>query len=54
MKSLYLNFAVKSLVSRARQYRSLFSVCAVGVCVMLFVLLITDGMIDSMTVKMRQ
>ena len=54
MKSLYLNFAVKSLVSRARQYRSLFSVCAVGVCVMLFVLMITDGMIDSMTEKMRQ
>ncbi|MBO4546223.1 MAG: FtsX-like permease family protein [Treponema sp.] len=54
MKSLYLNFAVKSLISRAKQYRSLFSVCAVGVCVMLSVLMITDGMIDSMTEKMRQ
>lgn len=54
MKSLYFNFAVKSLVSRAKQYRSLFSVCAVGVCVMLSVLMITDGMIDSMTEKMRQ
>jgi len=54
MKSLYLNFAIKSLISRAKQYRSLFSVCAVGVCVMLSVLMITDGMIDSMTEKTRQ
>ena len=54
MKSLYFNFAIKSLVSRAKQYRSLFSVCAVGVCVMLSVLMTTDGMIDSMTEKMRQ
>ena len=54
MKSLYINFAIKSLISRAKQYRSLFSVCAVGVCVMLSVLMITDGMIDSMTEKMRQ
>ena len=54
MKSLYLNFAVKSLVNRARQYRSLFAVSAVGVCIMLSVLMITDGMLDSMTEKMRQ
>lgn len=54
MKSLYLNFAIKSLISRAKQYRSLFSVCAVGVCVMLSVLMTADGMIDSMTEKMRQ
>lgn len=54
MKSLNLNFAVKSLFSRAKQYRSLFSVCAVGVCVMLSVLMVTDGMLDSMTEKMRQ
>ena len=54
MKSLYLNFAVQSLSSRAKQYRSLFSVCAVGVCVMLSVLMITDGMLDSMTDKTRQ
>lgn len=54
MKSLYFNFAIKSLISRAKQYRSLFSVCAVGVCVMLSVLTITDGMIDSMTEKTRQ
>lgn len=54
MKSLYLNFAIKSLISRAKQYQSLFAVCAVGVCVMLSVLMITDGMIDSMTEKMRQ
>ncbi len=54
MKSLYLNFAVKSLASRAKQYRSLFAVCAVGVCVMLSVLMVTDGMLDSMTEKTRQ
>ena len=54
MKSLYFNFAIKSLISRAKQYQSLFAVCAVGVCVMLSVLMITDGMIDSMTEKMRQ
>lgn len=54
MKSLYFNFAVKSLASRVKQYRSLFAVCAVGVCVMLSVLMITDGMLGSMTEKMRQ
>ncbi|MBO7123950.1 MAG: FtsX-like permease family protein [Treponema sp.] len=54
MKSLYFNFAIKSLISRAKQYRSLFAVCVVGVCVMLSVLMTTDGMIDSMTEKMRQ
>ena len=54
MKSLNFNFAVKSLFSRAKQYRSLFAVCAVGVCVMLSVLMVTDGMLLSMTEKMRQ
>lgn len=54
MKSLCLNFAVKSLSSRAKQFRSLFSVSAVGVCIMLSVLMITDGMLDSMTEKTRQ
>ena len=54
MKSLNFNFAVKSLFSRAKQYRSLFSVCAVGVCIMLSVLMVTDGMLDSMMEKMRQ
>lgn len=54
MKGLYLNFAVKSLVNRARQYRSLFAVSAIGVCIMLSVLMITDGMLDSMMEKMRQ
>ena len=54
MKSLYLNFAIKSLSSRAKQFRSLFSVCAVGVCIMLSVLMVTDGMLDSMTEKTRQ
>ena len=54
MKSLNFNFAVKSLFARVKQYRSLFSVCAVGVCVMLSVLMVTDGMLISMTEKMRQ
>ena len=54
MKSLNFNFAIKSLFSRAKQYRSLFSVCAVGVCIMLSVLMVTDGMLDSMMEKMRQ
>ena len=54
MKSLYLNFAVKSLLNRARQYCSLFAVSAIGVCIMISVLMITDGMLDSMTEKMRQ
>lgn len=54
MKSLYLNFAVKSLLNRARQYRSLFAVSAIGMCIMVSVLMITDGMLDSMTEKMRQ
>lgn len=54
MKSLYLNFAVKSLASRAKQFRSLFAVCAVGVCIMLSVLMVTDGMLNSMTEKIRQ
>lgn len=54
MKSLYFNFAVKSLLNRAKQYRSLFSVSAVGVCIMISVLMITDGMLNSMTEKNRQ
>lgn len=54
MKSLYLNFAVKSLLNRARQYRSLFAVSAIGMCIMVSVLMITDGMLDSMTEKNRQ
>lgn len=54
MKSLYFNFAVKSLVNRARQYRSLFAVSAIGMCIMISVLTIADGMLDSMTEKMRQ
>lgn len=54
MKSLYLNFAVKSLLNRARQYRSLFAVSAIGMCIMVSVLMITDGMLNSMTEKMRQ
>ncbi len=54
MKNLYFNFAVKSLINRAKQYRSLFAVSAVGICIMLAVLMVTDGMIDSMTEKTRQ
>ena len=54
MKSLYFNFAVKSLVNRRRQYRSLFAVSVIGMCIMISVLMITDGMLDSMTEKMRQ
>lgn len=54
MKSLYFNFAVKSLVNRARQYRSLFAVSAIGVFIMISVLMLADGMLDSMTEKMRQ
>lgn len=54
MKNLYLNFAVKSLLNRARQYRSLFAVSAIGMCIMVSVLMITDGMLDSMTEKNRQ
>ena len=50
----YLRFALNSLISRARQYRSLFSVCAVGVCIMLSVLMVTDGMLVSMNEKARQ
>lgn len=52
--SLYVKFAANSLISRAKQYKSLFAVCAVGVCVMLSVLMITDGMLRSMNEKARQ
>lgn len=47
----YLNIAVKSILTRRRQYKSLFAVCAVGVCLMLTALMITDGMIKSMNEK---
>ena len=50
----YFKFAINSLIARARQYRSLFLVSAVGVCIMLSVLMITDGMLCSMNEKARQ
>ena len=50
----YFNIAVKSIFERRRQYKSLFAVCAVGVCIMLCALMITDGMIVSMNEKARQ
>lgn len=51
--NLYLRMAGKSLITRRRQYRSLFSVCFVGVCIMLFVMCITDGMLASVNDKAR-
>ena len=49
----YIKMAYKSLLVRRRQYRSLFAVCAVGVCIMLAVLMITDGMLASVNDKAR-
>lgn len=50
----YFNIAVKSIFERRRQYKSLFAVCAVGVCIMLSAIMITDGMVASMNEKARQ
>ena len=50
----YFNIAVKSIIERKRQYKSLFAVCAVGVCLMLCAIMVTDGMISSMNEKARQ
>lgn len=50
----YLKLAVKSIIERRRQYKSLFAVCAVGICLILSSLMITDGMIGSMNEKARQ
>lgn len=50
----YLKLAIKSIFERRRQYKSLFAVCAVGVCLILCSLMITDGMIGSMNEKARQ
>lgn len=50
----YFKMAVKSIAIRRRQYKSLFAVCAVGVCLMLSAIMITDGMLASMNEKARQ
>lgn len=50
----YLKYAINSIFSRARQYRPLFLVSTIGVCIMLSVLMVTDGMIISMNEKARQ
>lgn len=50
----YFKIAIKSILERRRQYKSLFAVCIVGVCLMLCALMITDGMIISMNEKARQ
>lgn len=50
----YFKIAVKSIIERRRQYKSLFAVCAVGICLMLSAIMITDGMIASMNEKARQ
>lgn len=50
----YFNIALKSIIARRRQYKALFAVCAVGVCLMLSALMITDGMLNSMNEKARQ
>ena len=50
----YFKIAIKSIIERRRQYKSLFAVCAVGICLMLSAIMITDGMIASMNEKARQ
>lgn len=50
----YFVIAIKSIFERRRQYKSLFAVCAVGVCIMLCALMVTDGMVKSMNEKARQ
>lgn len=50
----YLKIAIKSIINRHQQYKSLFAVTAVGICIMLSALMITDGMIKSMNEKARQ
>ncbi|MCR5612882.1 ABC transporter permease [Treponema sp.] len=50
----YFNIALKSILERRRQYKSLFAVCAVGVTLMLSALMVTDGMLASMNEKARQ
>ena len=50
----YFKIAIKSIIERRRQYTSLFAVCAVGVCLMLSAIMITDGMVASMNEKARQ
>lgn len=50
----YFKIALKSILNRHQQYKSLFAVTAVGICIMLSALMITDGMINSMNEKARQ
>lgn len=50
----YFKIALKSMLNRHQQYKSLFAVTAVGICIMLSALMITDGMIKSMNEKARQ
>lgn len=50
----YFKIALKSILERRRQYKSLFAVCTVGICLMLSAMMITDGMVSSMNEKARQ
>lgn len=50
----YFKLAIKSILERHRQYTALFAVSAVGICLMLFAIMVTDGMMVSMNEKARQ
>ena len=50
----YVPFALKSLVQRHRQYSSLFAVCTAAVCIILGVIMITDGMLKALYSKAEQ
>lgn len=53
MKMFFSNLALHSLVNNRRQYISLFTVCVVGISIMLSAVWITDGMLNAVEDKAR-
>ena len=47
-------YALKSILSRRRQYRSLFAVCVLVGCVIFSTVAVASGMLNSLSVKARQ
>ena len=53
MKMFFSNLALHTLVNNRRQYISLFTVCVVGISIMLSAVWITDGMLKAVEDKAR-
>ena len=53
MRMFFSNLALHTLINNRRQYVSLFTVCVVGIAIMLSAVCITDGMLKAVEDKAR-